>query len=116
MTIWSDMLDSIYDSDVACDALLTAGSVEALEVRAINKVAGIEVRTGADASLATIEPAAFLRMSTLDEAGLTLNDVSSGSLVINGKDWLIVGQVLKPNPDGELKGEVGLILSDANVG
>jgi predicted metal-dependent TIM-barrel fold hydrolase len=113
MTVWSDMLDNIYTSEIGVDATLTPGSgSEALTVRIIDKTRGMEFVNDSNTGVMSISPAATIRMSTLEAEGLTRADLDDGVVTINSKDWRIKSHVLKPNPDGELKGEVVMILSD----
>lgn len=112
MTIWSDMLDNIYVSEVAVDAVLItadSGSVTAT-LKAIDKTVGIEVDDSSEATLLTIRPAAYMRMAELTANSITRTDLDGGTIAINGKTWLIKAHALRPNPDGELKGEVCVFL------
>ena len=114
MTIWSDQLDAIYASEIAVDATLDTGTDgDAVSVRAIDKTAGVEVAGKGDAS--SIRVAAFVRMSQLTGLGLARGDLHGGTLTIGDKTWRIDGHVLRPNPDGELKGEVCMFLMESAV-
>lgn len=113
MTIWADSLNVIYDGPIGCDATLTPGSGgSAISVRAIDRTSGIIVQTGDGGEVQSIEPAAVLRMSTLDDNDLVRADLDDGLISINSKSWRIVAHRLRPNPDGELKGEIMLLLGD----
>ena len=117
MTIWSDSLDNIYSSEIAVSATLTPGAGssngDTISVVLIDKTSGIEVID--QNGLQTIIPVAFLRMSTLESNNLVRSDMDGGSVVINSKTWKINAHTLKPNPDGELKGEIVLMLIDENT-
>lgn len=114
-SIWADMLSAIYSGPIAADATLTPGSGgSALSVKIIDKTRGL-VFSEENADVQTILPAATMRMATLEDNALDRNDLDGGSLTINGKVWTIKAHSLKPNPDGELKGEVVLLLSDEAI-
>lgn len=115
MTIWSDSLDSIYESEIAVTAQLQPGDgtgSTGIDVAVIDKTIGIEIGGDGDAGLQTIRPAAYVRMATLTANSLDRSDLDNGILTINGKDWRIEAHVLRPSPDGELKGEVCMLLRD----
>ena len=114
VTIWSDQLDTIYASEIAVDAELDTGTEgEAVSVRAIDKTSGVEVSGEGDAS--SIRAAAFVRMSQLTGYGLARGDLQGGTLTIDSKSWRIDGHTLRPNPDGELKGEICIFLMDGDA-
>ena len=116
MTIWSNMLDAIYASEIGVSATLTAGTgtgADGLSVTAIDKTSGLEVSD--QDNLQTIRPAAIVRMAELTAAGILHSELDSGSLAIAGKTWRIHSYFLKPNPDGEIKGEVVLLLMDTTA-
>lgn len=115
MTIWSDQLDSIYASPIASECTLVPGTggVPVL-IKAIDKTVGVEVFNDSVAGM-TIRPAAYLRMSDVTSNGLTRGDLDQGTLTISDKTWRIVSHLLRPNPDGELKGEVCVLLMDEDV-
>ena len=115
MTLWSDNLENIYESDIAVTATLLVPSSGGAEfsVRLIDKTSGIEISD--QQGLQTIRSAAVLRMSTLEDNSILRTDLDNGTVTINSKDWKIQSHLLKPNPDGELKGEVVLLLIDESV-
>lgn len=118
MSLWSANLDAIYSSDIAVDASLTPGTGgSAVSVRAIDKTVGIEVSDPARFELnqMTIRPAAYVRMSQLGSNSLTRDDLDEGTVTIGAKVWRIKAHMLRPNPDGELNGEVCMFLQDDSV-
>lgn len=108
MTLWSENLDNSYLA-FAVDATLTVGTA-VMPIRAIDKTQGLEVSE--QNNLQTIRPAACLRMSQLLELGIQHPDLVGGSLELNDKVWRIHSHLLRPTPDGELKGEVIVFLLD----
>ena len=120
MTRWSDSLDQIY-FDFAVAAILTPGTgtgADAVAVMAIDKTDGLEITTTLDAfqgGVNTIRPAACIRMVQLTEAGIAHADLDGGSLALTDKTWRIHSHLLRPTPDGELKGEVILFLLDESA-
>ena len=116
MTIWSDMLDRIYESEIGVSVTLTAGTgtgATGLSVTAIDKTSGLEIND--QENLQTIRPAATVRMSEVTAAGIAHSELDGGSLAIAGKTWRIHSHFLTPNPDGELKGQVVLLLMDEST-
>ena len=116
MTIWSDMLDRIYESEIGVSATLTAGTgtgATGLSVTAIDKTSGLEISD--EENLQTIRPAASVRMAELTAAGIVHSELDGGSLAISGKTWRIHSHFLTPTPDGELKGQVVLLLMDESA-
>jgi hypothetical protein len=115
MTIWSDMLDGIYDTDIAVDASLTGGSGgDAVSVRIVDKTDGLDLVDG-EGIVRSIQAAAYIRMSELSDNSISIDDLAGGTLVIGTKSWVIKSYRLKPNPDGELSGEVIIFLHDGDV-
>lgn len=119
MSIWSEAISAVYDSPIAVDATLAPGSgAAAFSIRAMDKTSGV-VFGGGDAfstdfnsAIETILPVAVVSMAALTAAGITADDLDGGTITLDGKAWNVKAHRLKPSPDGELKGEVILILSD----
>ena len=115
VTRWSDSLDQIY-FDFAVAATLTAGTgtgATPLAVTAIDKTEGLELTE--QNGLQTIRPAACVRMSELTAAGIAHAELETGTLALPDKTWRIHSHMLRPTPDGELKGEVILFLMDESA-
>jgi hypothetical protein len=116
MTVWSNQLNAIYSTPIAKTAQMQAGSGgAAFDLKIIDKTDGISIANDAGGQLLTIEAAAYIRMSSLEDQGLTEADINGGTLTVNDKAWRITSHILKPNPDGEKKGEACLILSDEDI-
>ena len=116
MTIWSDMLDGIYASEAGVSATLTAGTgtgADGLSVTVIDKSSEM-VLVDQD-NLQTIRPAVCIRMSELNTANIAHAELDGGSLAMTDKTWRIHSHLLRPTPDGELKGEVLLLLMDESA-
>lgn len=110
MTIWSDALDDIYASEVATDGVL---SVLTESVRVIDKTVGVDLMPLGQAKVPTIVPAACIRRSTLVEAGIALSTLINATITLNGVSWKIANHAYRARPDGELGGELLLILRQA---
>lgn len=111
MSVWSDGLDAIYDSDIATDGVF---SFLTESVRVIDKTAGVDLSLIGAASMPTVAPAACVRRSTLTDAGITnLADLINATVTLNGATWKITNHHYRPQPDGELAGEVWLVLRRA---
>ena len=113
MTIWSDMLDGIYASEAGVSATLTAGTgtgADGLSVTVIDKSS--EMIVVEQDNLQSIRPAVCVRMSELNTANIAHSELDGGSLAMTDKTWRIHSHLLRPTPDGELRGEVLLLLMD----
>lgn len=115
-SIWADNLSSVYASPIAVDATLEAGSGgDAFAIRAMDKTSGMILDVG-DAEVQSILPVAVILVQALTAEGLTADaDLDGGTITLDGKRWTIKSHSLKPSPEGELRGEVVLILSDEAV-
>jgi hypothetical protein len=110
MTIdWDTLLNEPLYNALAYSATLTPdGTAAGVTIDAIDETAGIVLaEQGID--LQTIEPAAKVRLSDLDAAGIALEDLDDGTLVLNGTTWRIKSHRKLPDPDGS--GEVLLLLA-----
>lgn len=111
----TNLYDPIYDT-LGADAALTPGTGgSAVTVRTIDKTAGLEVADARSPGLLTIKPAAIIRISDLNDNGLTREDLNDGTIVLDGKTWRIQAHLLKPGPEGELRGEAVLLLIDEDA-
>lgn len=86
-----------------------SGSAHALTV--IDKTKGMEVQD-TKTGVATIVPAALVRVPELTARGLTRANLRRASVVMNGKTWRVENTVPKPAPTGEADGEYLLHLSE----
>lgn len=111
MSIWSDALDTIYESDIGTDAVLEAFGTE--EVRVLDKTSGIDLRILGKADVKTIVPAACIRRASLVEAGLDPVDLLRTAVTMNDQTWTIINHGYRARPDGETQGELFLILRQA---
>jgi stage V sporulation protein SpoVS len=110
MSIFTDALDDIYDSDIGVDATL---SILTESVRVIDKTAGVELQPSGKVSVPTLVPAVAIQRSTLTEAGVTnLATLINTTITLNGATWKIINHRPAPQPGGERDGEVYLILRE----
>lgn len=113
---WQGMLYDRNYEILGTSAALTPGSGGAAKtVTAIDKTSGLEVNDASQPGLLTVKPAAMIRMSDLTANGLTRDDLDDGTIVLDGKTWRIKSHLLKPGPEGELRGEVVLFLLDEDT-
>jgi len=103
---WQAMYDNIYSSFIATDAVLSS-SGKTINVRATDETKGTVI-PGGPGQVETIRPTCRVRMSEL--AGIDVGDLPDGSLTMNGQSWIIKATQMRPSPEGELAGEVMLIL------
>lgn len=112
MSIWTDSLDAIYESDIGADAVL---SLLTDSIRAIDKTTGVDVAPLGLANVPTLLPAACVRRASLTDAGITdLADLINATITLNGVTWRIVNHAYRPQPGGELEGEVYLLLRETS--
>jgi hypothetical protein len=90
----------------------TDGAV--IELRAIDKTAGIVTGSSGgrfNAEVETISPAAAVRAG--DIANIDKADLHGATLEMNGKTWTVENHAFRPSPNGEVDGEILLILTEA---
>lgn len=105
------------DADVVLEG--TGGREETLRVQ--DHTAGVQIAfqgkrghvvegARADLSIASLHPAAAVRMVEMDEKSLVPEDLRNGEIGFNGRTWRIKGHVPKPSPNGATSGEIYLLL------
>ncbi|TGQ69520.1 hypothetical protein EN829_015025 [Mesorhizobium sp. M00.F.Ca.ET.186.01.1.1] len=113
MSTWDIHYDALYAGPIAVDAVLTIDDTTGTPIglRAMDKTSGQLVGfKGVD--VATIGPAATVRVSEMVEKGISADDVDGMVLTLNGKDWKIINHEPLPAPTGEPGGELRLLLSE----
>lgn len=117
MSLWDIHYDALYASPIAVDAALTladtAGTV--VPLRVIDKTVG-QMVTFNRVDVATIGPAATVRMTELAAKGVSVAEVDSLVLTMNGKDWTVIAHEMVPAPTGEAGGELRLMLEEVRNG
>ncbi len=111
MTIfWQvNLLDKIYNSPIGVSATLTSAGGQSATVTVVDKTAGISI-PDARTQIDTIRPIAMVRARELETAGISMSDLSEGSIAFNGAIWRIKDYRPVPSPEGETDGEIMLIL------
>jgi hypothetical protein len=104
---WQTMYDNIYDSFIATDAILASSSGKILNVRVTDETKGAVI-PGSPGQVETIRPTCRVRSSEI--AGIDMGDLPDGTIAFNGQTWIIKATQMRPSPEGELAGEVMLIL------
>ncbi|MCW2854366.1 MAG: hypothetical protein JWM84_4030 [Nocardioides sp.] len=113
MVDFSSLLYGPVYATLGAPALLTLVEGEpGILVTAIDKTSGVEVAGGGSFDVLTIKPAAAVRSRELAALGVALADLDESTLSLNGREWRVRSHMLKPSPQGELAGEVYLILAD----
>jgi hypothetical protein len=92
-------------------AVLDLGTSGTFTLTVIDKTEGVMIEEGNNISIATVKPAAMVRMSELVSNNLTRAGLKQAPISFNGKSWVIVATQPKPNPAGD--GELYLILQAA---
>lgn len=114
MSIFSDALDIIHSSDIGSDAVFNVLGTTEGTLRVIDKTSGVDLQLIGQATVPTIVPAAVVRRSVLTGAGVTnLATLLNTTIALNGATWKIVNHAYRPQPGGEMEGEVYLILRKA---
>jgi hypothetical protein len=106
---WQTMYDNIYDSFIATDAMLVSSSGKTIKVRATDETKGTVI-PGAPGQVETVRPTCRVRLSELDVAGIDVGDLPDGSISFNNQSWIIKATQMRPSPEGELAGEIMMIL------
>lgn len=109
MVDWSAHYDAIYSALGVVATLTLAVDDSSYSLTALDKTGGIQV--GDDASVASVKPAAVVRMYELAEQGVSRSQLGDSRLTINGVEWIIKSTLPRPAPTGEAAGELFLILS-----
>lgn len=91
-------------------AQLDVSSAGPVDIRVLDKTAGVPVADSENAGVQRIVPAAAMRATDLSALGIALVDLDGGSLALNGGMWEIMSHVLIPAPTGESQGEVWVYL------
>lgn len=115
MDYQSALYDPLYNSlGVAAQLLLPTG--ETFELTVIDKTSGIEIGDGVQ--VATLLPAAAVRMAELREKNVPLKrlDEQGVRISFNNFTWEVPSYRLRPSPKGENDGEVYLLLSEKKEG
>lgn len=110
MTIWDDMIDAVYDSEIGVSATFDIAETEPITV--IDKTGGVEVAPqGRPGLLPTVQPALCVRNTSLVSAGISSPEYLVGTHVeVNGVTWSIISYRPRTLPTGELTGEYYLYL------
>lgn len=99
---------SIFGQEVT----LTPSGGSAATLTAIDRTRGIEVPDHAS-EMITVRPAAVLRRTDLDDAGIGLDDLRDAALVMGGVTWTVDYGLQLPTPYGATDGQVLLVLTGA---
>jgi hypothetical protein len=106
---WQAMYDNIYDSFIATDASLSSSSGKTVNVRVTDETKGTVI-PGGPGQVETIRPTCRVRALDLVSASIDVADLPDGGITLNGQSWIIKATQMRPSPEGELAGEVMLIL------
>lgn len=104
------IMDQLYRT-FGVSATLDYGATAPVTCTVIDRTKGVDVGEG-DVLQQSIRPVAAARMYELTAAGVTTAELDGGSITFNGKTWDVKSYQLRPSPEGELQGEVYLILSE----
>jgi hypothetical protein len=102
-------LDSDYVSEFPSESESEDG---VFDLTVIDKTAGVDLSFGGDAgNVATLVPAASVRVKELTAHGLTAEMLVQGAIEFNGATWTIKSTKPRPSLKGEGDGELYLILT-----
>ena len=110
MSIWqTNLLDPIYASAIATDAVFIRTTGERHDIRAIDQTEGVTQQGLTFVDMQTQRPAATVRQQEITDLGVT--DLKEffykGELVINGRQWRIKSFQMVPSPVGSEERRVG---------
>lgn len=92
------------------DAVLTLPDSTVCPIRVLDKTVGVDISNG-KSDVATIKPAAAVRVPELTALGVTMDRLPGSVIVFNGASWNVLSFRLRPSGNGEMDGEVYLVLS-----
>jgi hypothetical protein len=110
MVDWSAHYDTIYAALGVAGTIEIADSDAVFNVTLIDKTGGIQVSE--DPSVASIKPAAVVRVYELASLGIARAFLTDGTVTLNGASFQITGTLPRPAPTGEAGGELFLILRE----
>lgn len=111
MIDWDALLNQPAQTLLGTTATLTPnGSPGAVEISVIDRTSGIDVAGLGNIEVKSIRPGAIARMAELTENGITRHDLDGATLEVNGQEWRIQSNQLRPSPAGEAEAEVLMIL------
>ena len=113
---WTVHYAAIYDA-LGVDATITLAETDEIKsVRVIDKTAGMEIADNQqrrdDVLMSTIHPVCAVRATELVAQGIALSGLKGSTIVFNGTTWRVENRRAKPSPNGELDGEIYLILTE----
>ena len=111
------LYDPIYSAQ-GVPAVLTLTTGEVIDsLTALDKTAGVDTTTAffhahrLKPEVQTIKPGACLRVGELTDNGVSVDQLPNARLQMNGFVWNVTSYRMRPSPQGELDGEVLLILA-----
>ena len=87
---------------------LDATDAEPVTLTVLDKTAGVEL--GDKITISTILPAATVRVSELASNGVSIASLRLAMITFGGKDWAVMRHEYRPSPNGEVDGEILLVL------
>lgn len=116
MTIdWAPYYDPFYIAfGVSATLTLAEDNVVYSGLTVIDKTQGVEAVVGGDVTMMTIKPACVIRTAELSANGIALSKLGGSTIAFNGKTWRIENRLPRPSPDGEMAGELYLIVIEAD--
>ena len=106
---WQAMYDNIYSSFISSDASLSSSSGKTINVRVTDETKGTVI-PGGPGQVETIRPTCRVRAADLVAAAIDVADLPDSNITFNGQTWTVKATQMRPSPEGELAGEVMLIL------
>lgn len=90
------------------DGILTVQGTDYMPIRVMDKSAGVSLLGPVEVE--TVKPTAAIRANELIAFGLSLDDLDRQFISFNSKNWMITSTKGIPSPNGELDGEIYLML------
>ncbi len=107
----ANLYDKVYNSPIGVSATIASSGGQSATVTVIDKTSGVII-TDARTQIDTILPVAVVRARELEANAISVSDLSEGEITFNGATWRIRSYRLAPSPQGEIDGEVRLILEN----
>jgi hypothetical protein len=108
----ASLYDPVYTALGVTATIALDGTAGEFSLTVIDKTAGIDV--SGDVNVASIKPAAAVRMAELVLNGIERASLYGGTITLNGVTWRIDATAPRPAPTGENEGELYLVLSRAD--
>lgn len=110
---WNTGLYKALYATFGVPAVLKVGQNN-IALTVIDQTSGIEINAPG-VELPTIVPAAIVRISECNVAGLSQDKLLDASIIIGGRTWTVANVAEKPGPTGKDSGEWVMTLANGDL-